>query len=342
MNNNELNTEIRECDSSVKVDAKGIALIVLMLAAVAGLAAMGLVFCWCCPDRLHDVGGVASRWCFKRQVVWNIAGVSAALLAVAAGWKRLLKAAPFLFAGWVALWMFACSQPAVEGSCAYVRIGPVALGVWSLFPVALAMLAAWLRERYLVGGRKFLCGFCAGAILAVVLSVAASPDRIARVNSFFRGEPRQEMSASECASGFVQHQTCEAFAQSRWFLPCETGILQSLPGTMSYSMPASSAVVFGKWFMALAWTLVSALVFSLAWFWRGTNDVAMRTFIVFAGLGFVVSFALGHCANLGLTPMAFTVVPLVSYDAAAVLASWFGTGVLVSILTVSSRPEVKN
>lgn len=49
--------------------------VVLMLAAVAGLAAMGLVFCWCCSDRLHDVGGVASRWCFKRQVVWNIAGV---------------------------------------------------------------------------------------------------------------------------------------------------------------------------------------------------------------------------------------------------------------------------
>ena len=316
--------------------------VVLMLTAVAGLAAMGLVFCWCCPDRLHDVGGVASRWCFKRQAAWNIAGVSAALLAVAAGWKRLLKAAPFLFSGWVALWIVACLQPVVDGSSGFVRIGPVALGVWSLFPVALAMLAAWLRERYPVGGRKFLCGFCAGAILAVVLSVAASPDRIARVNSFFRGEPRQEMSASECMRGFVQHQTREAFAQAHWFSACENEILKSLPGTMSYSMPASSAVVFGKWFIALAWTLVSLVVLALSLFRRGTSDVAMRTFVAFAGLGFVVPFALGHCACLGLTPMVFTVAPLVSYDAAAVLASWFGTGVLVSILTVSSRPEVKN
>ena len=342
MNNNELNTEIRECDSSVKVDAKGIALIVLMLAAVAGLAAMGLVFCWCCPDRLHDVGGVASRWCFKRQAAWNIAGVCAALLAVAVGWKRLLKSAPFLFAGWVALWIVACLQPVVGGSSGFVRIGPIALSVWSLFPVALALLAAWLRKRYLVGAKDFLCGVCAGAILAAALSVAASPSRIARVNSFFTGEPRHELSASECASGFVQHQTCEAFARSRWFLPCETGILQSLPGTMSYSMPASSAVVFGKWFIALAWTLVSALVFSLAWFWRGTGDVAMRTFIVFAGLGFVVPFALGHCANLGLTPMVFTAVPLVSYDAAAVLASWFAAGVLLSIQAENAQPAVKN
>lgn len=316
--------------------------VVLMLAAVAGLAAMGLVFCWCCPDRLHDVGGVASRWCFKRQAAWNIAGVSAALLAVAAGWKRLLKAAPFLFSGWVALWIIACLQPVVDGSSGFVRIGPVALGVWSLFPVALAMLAAWLRERYPVGGRKFMCGFCAGAILAVVLSVAASPDRIARINSFFRGEPRQEMSASECMRGFVQHQTREAFAQAHWFSACENEILKSLPGTMSYSMPASSAVVFGKWFIALAWTLVSLVVLALSLFRRGTSDVAMRTFVAFAGLGFVVPFALGHCACLGLTPMVFTVAPLVSYDAAAVLASWFGTGVLVSILTVSSRPEVKN
>ena len=331
MNNNELNTEIRECDSSVKVDVKGIALIVLMLAAVAGLAVMGLVFCWCCPDRLHDVGGVASRWCFKRQVVWNMAGASAALLAVTAGWKRLLKAAPFLFAGWVALWMIACSQPVVDGSSGFVRIGPISLGVWSLFPVALALLAAWLRERYPVGGRKFLCGFCAGAILAVVLSVAASPDRIARVNSFFRGEPRQEMSASECMRGFVQHQTRAAFAQAHWFPACENEILNSLPGAMSYSMPASSAVVFGKWFMALAWTLVSLLVLALPLLWRGTGDAAMRAFIVFAGLGFVVPFALGHCGCLGLTPMVFTVAPLVSYDAAAVLASWFAAGVLVSM-----------
>ena len=316
--------------------------VVLMLAAVAGLAVMGLVFCWCCPDRLHDVGGVASRWCFKRQAAWNIAGVSAALLAVAAGWKRLLKAAPFLFAGWVALWMFACSQPVVDGSSGFVRIGPIALGVWSLFPVALALLAAWLRKRYLVGAKDFLCGVCAGAILAVALSVAASPSRIARINSFFTGEPRHELSASECASGFAQHRTCESFAQAHWFSACENEILKSLPGTMSYSMPASSAVVFGKWFMALAWMLVSVLVLALALIWRRTSDVAMRTFIVFAGLGFVVPFALGHCGCIGLTPMVFTVAPLVSYDAAAVLASWFGTGVLVSILTVSSRPEVKN
>ena len=305
--------------------------VVLMLAAVAGLAVMGLVFCWCCPDRLHDVGGVASRWCFKRQAAWNIAGVSAALLAVAAGWKRLLKAAPFLFAGWVALWMFACSQPAVEGACAYVRIGPIALGVWFLFPVALALLAAWLRKRYLVGAKDFLCGVCAGAILAVALSVAASPSRIARINSFFTGEPRHELSASECASGFAQHRTCESFAQAHWFSACENEILNSLPGTMSYSMPASSAVVFGKWFIALAWTLASVLVLALAWFWRRASDVAMRTFIAFAGLGFVVPFALGHCGCLGLTPMVFTVAPLVSYDAAAVLASWFATGVLVSM-----------
>ena len=313
-----------------------------MLAAISGLAAMGLVFCWCCPDRLHDIGGVASHWCFKRQIVWNISGVCAALLAVAVGWKRLLKSAPFLFAGWVALWLFACSWSAVGGSCSFVRIGPVALGVWSLFPVALALLAAWIRERYLVGAGKFLCAVCVGVLVALALNVAASPDRIARINSFFTGEPRHELSASECMSGFVQHQTREAFAQAHWFSACENEILKSLPGTMSYSMPASSAVVFGKWFMALAWTLVSALVFSLAWFWRGTNDVAMRTFIVFAGLGFVVPFALGHCANLGLTPMVFTAVPLVSYDAAAVLSSWFAAGVLLAIQAENAQPAVKN
>ena len=316
--------------------------VVLMLAAVAGLAAMGLVFCWCCPDRLHDVGGVASRWCCKRQVVWNLAGVCVALVAVLAGWRRLLKSAPLLFVGWIALWLFALSQPMVDGSCGVARIGPIVLGVWSLSPVALALLAAWLRERYLVGARKFLCAVCIGALAVVVVNVAASPDRIARVNSFFRGEPRQEMSASECMSGFVQHQTREAFAQAHWFSACENEILKSLPGTMSYSMPASSAVVFGKWFIALAWTLASVLVLALAWFWRRASDVAMRTFIAFAGLGFVVPFLLGHGECLGIAPMVYAVIPLVSYDAAAVLASWFAAGVLLAIHAENAQPAVKN
>ena len=100
---------------------------------------------------------------------------------------------------------------------------------------------------------------------------------------------------------------------------------------MSYSMPASSAVVFGKWFIALAWTLASVLVLALAWFWRRASDVAMRTFIAFAGLGFVVPFLLGHGECLGIAPMVYAVIPLVSYDAAAVLASWFAAGVLVSM-----------
>ena len=339
--NDEVNTEIHECDGSVKVDARGMAMIVL-LAVVAGLAAMGIVFCWCCPDRLHDVGGVALRWCFKRQVVWNLAGVCVALVAVLAGWRRLLKSAPLLFVGWIALWLFALSQPVVDGSCGVARIGPIMLGVWSLFPVALALFAAWLRERYLVGARKFLCAVCIGALAVVVVNVAASPDRIARINSFFAGEPRPELPASECMSGFVQHQTCEAFAQSHWFAPCGTEILQSLPGTMSYSMPASSAVVFGKWFMALAWMLVSVLVLALALIWRRTSDVAMRTFIVFAGLGFVIPFTMGHCACLGLTPMMYTVAPLVSYDAGAVLASWFGAGILVALSADCILPAVKN
>ena len=101
----------------------------LILGSIVGLAIMGLVFCWGCPDVLHGVGGDVSRWHFKRQAAWNVVGLSTFYTATVIGWKRWLKAAPFLFEGWVALWFAAHMQQSVDGSSAIVQIGPISLDV---------------------------------------------------------------------------------------------------------------------------------------------------------------------------------------------------------------------
>jgi len=76
----------------------------MILGSIAGLAVMGLVFCWAHSERLHDIGDAASRWhYFNRQAVWNVLGLLMFGMAIIAGWKRWLRAAPFVFAGWVAL-----------------------------------------------------------------------------------------------------------------------------------------------------------------------------------------------------------------------------------------------
>ena len=67
-----------------------------LLFAMALLAAMGCWFCWRCPSRYlmpHDL--------FWRQVVANGLGLAVFAAAWLAGWRRLLKAAPWLMGIWL-------------------------------------------------------------------------------------------------------------------------------------------------------------------------------------------------------------------------------------------------
>lgn len=120
----------------------------LILGSIVGLAVMGPVFCWAHSDRLYDLGRSVSRWYFNSQAIWNILGLTAFGMAIIVGWKRWLKAAPFVFVGWVVLWFAAHMRQLDDGSSTIVLIGPISLEVWSLFPVALALLVAWLQDQY--------------------------------------------------------------------------------------------------------------------------------------------------------------------------------------------------
>ena len=139
------------------------------------------------------------------------------------------------------------------------------------------------------------------------------------------------MSPGACARSFVQTQTCKAFAQAQWFSSTDAEILRNTPGNTTYSLPASSAVMFGKWFMAVVWVFFAFIALGLACLWRRTEDKAKRAFIVVSGLGIILPAALGPCECLGLVPMLYTSVPLVSNDTTAVLATWLGAGILVSV-----------
>jgi cell division protein FtsW (lipid II flippase) len=313
--------------------------VAMILGSIAGLAAMGLMFCWVCPDRLHDVDGIASHWCFKRQLAWNVVGLAAFCLAVVLGWKRWLKAALVVFVGWIALWFIAHVQPLVDGSSTFVRIGPISLGVWSLFPVALALLAAWLRNRY--GERATRILLIAGVVsfATVTAYIAMDDDRMTRLTAFVAGERSPDPSPGACARGFVQSRTRKALAQAQWFSSTDAEILRETPGNATYSMPASSAVMFGKWFMSVAWVFFAVIALCLVFLGRRTEDREKRAFFIVFGLGIIVPSLLGHCECLGLVPMLYTSVPLLSNDTAAVLASWLGAGIFASAFRVQEDAE---
>ena len=304
----------------------------LILGSIVGLAVMGLVFCWAHSERLHDIGISASRYYFNRQAIWNILGLTVFGTAIIVGWKCWLKAAPFVFAVWVGLWFVAHMQPVVDGSCTFVRIGPISLGVWSLFPIAFALLAAWLRRRYGDLAKRILIIAGVAAFAAVTVHVTTDANRMTHLAAFFAGERTPGMSLGACARSFVQTQTCKALAQAQWFSSTDAEILRNTPGNTTYSLPASSAVMFGKWFMAVAWGFFVLIALGLVCLWRRTEDKAKRAFLLASGLGLIVPVVVGHSECLGLMPMLYTSVPLVSNDTTAVLASWLGAGILVSTI----------
>ncbi len=304
--------------------------LVVLLGAFAGLAVMGLVFCWLCPDMSHDVGGSASRWHFKQQVVWNVIGIAAFYAAAAIGWKRWLKAAPFLFEGWVALWFAAHMRQLDGGASTTVPIGPISLDVWTLFPVALALLAAWLRERYGIRIRRILFIIGVVAVTVTAYDLITDESRMNRIVAFFAEDGSPAMSPSACARSFAQCQACKAFTQAKWVSSSDTEILRRIPGQITYSMPASSAVMFGKWFISVAGGFFAVIAFSLIWFWRVTKDRAKQAFVLVAGLGIIVPTVFGVYQCLGIVPMSYMCVPLVSNCTTSVLASWLGAGILAS------------
>lgn len=302
----------------------------LIFGSIVGLAVMGLVFCWAHSEWLHDIGRSTSRYCFNRQAIWNVFGMTAFYMAIIVGWKRWLKAAPFVFVGWVALWFAAHMRQLDDGSSTIVLIGPISLEVWALFPVAFALLVAWLRQRYGVQTKRILFIVGIAAFAAIAGRVVTNANRMTHLAAFFAGEKAPAMSPAACAREFVQCQTCKAFAQAQWFSSTDAEILRNTPGNTTYSMPASSAVLFGKWFMSVVWMYLALIVLGLVCLWRRTEDKAKRAFLLVSGLGIIVPAILGHCECLGLVPMVYTSVPLVSSDTTAILASWLGAGILVS------------
>lgn len=318
--------------SSIKesVKAPSFAPMTLILGSIVGLAVMGLVFCWAYADMLNIIGSPASRYYFNRQAIWNSLGLVAFVMATIVGWKRWLKSAPFVFAGWVILWFAAHMREFVTGSSTIVLIGPVSLEVWSLFTVAIALLVAWLRDRYGVQTKRILLIVGIAVFATIAGRVASDADRLTRLVSVLSGDGAPVVTPSACASSFVQSQTRAAFVQAQWFSSTDEEILRETPGNATYSMPASSAVLFGKWFMAVAWVFFALIALGFACLWRKTEDKAKRAYFLVSGLGIIVPAVLGHCECLGLIPMLYTSVPLVSNDTTAILVSWLGGGILVS------------
>ena len=293
---------------------------------VTALAAMGLVFCWCCPDWIHDAGGIVSHFRFDRQLAWNCSGVVAFGIALWVGWKRWLKAAPLVFAGWVVLWLVAHTGPRINGAYSYAILGPVPVEVWAVFPFAVALLSAWIAKRYGSRTKWILLWVCAAFAIALSLQILLNANRMERLVAWFSGEA----SGYGTARAFLQAEMKRLFESAHWFSGAD-GELKRLPCLFTSGAASAAAWLFGKWFVALATAFFATLALCFAWVCRYAQSREKRLFVLIWG-GWVIALAInGPLQCLGLVPFCDFCMPMISFGGTGVFMTWMGLGVFSSV-----------
>ena len=307
--------------------------------SLAGLSVMGLVFLWCCPDVTSFTERMGEHWMLKRQAVWLGIGFSAFALGLILGWRRWMKAAPWLALGWLALFVIAICSPQV-GHNLYARVGAVQLNVIVFCPLVVALLLAWIAEK--LPSRRALVVLLVAAVAAAGAFAVWTLDGREGLARIFGRESVEATSPDEVMlREWAQDASHEAMRETHWFSGNGEVLRQkALPGRCTYAMPFSAALVFGKWFNALALALFGVFAATLACCCRKARDAAKKLFVAATGLFILSMAACGYSAYFGLVPpMLNTCVPLVSYGGSVIVFVWITAGIVVALETERSRED---
>ena len=217
---------------------------------------MRLVFCWVFPTNAQ-LYGAGSHFFFARMVCWTGIGLSLGTCAYLLGWRRWLKATPYIAAVWVGLMVYSMVSPVTEEHWGWIGVGGFKIDVLAFVPVVGALMVAsvvrFLRCRAI---------WIVGAVVLVFggLTVCKIVRDTYRDERFHLLPSHQKMAeeARQTPYEFVQVRYGEAISKSRWFGPSAVEA-KDLPETVMTGMPVTATTLFGRWWLVL---LSAAL---LAW-----------------------------------------------------------------------------
>ena len=298
-----------------------------IFAAVIALAAMGCWFCWHCPSRIYPP---ESHGLFWRQLAWNGVGLAVFAGARFAGWRRILKAAPWLMAAWIVSIAAAQLSYPVRGVHKWLSLGPLRINVAICFMPVAALFVAWLRDRKRLRPWMWWAALSLAAVW-VIWHVVGDSGRMERLSAFL--DPRNWMQDR----AYMSRQLLAAFGASHWFGDAGRS-LGFLPCPESDGMMSASALMFGKWFPAALVGIFAVVGASLTLLWKCTCDAAKRMFALLFGLWLVAPAAYCFLHSLALLPVAGMSPALAAYGGTAVVMAWFGTGVFAA-MTRKDAPE---
>lgn len=119
-----------------------------------------------------------------RLVAWVILGCSLAGMAWAIGWKSLLRAAPFIFFGWLGLAVWATAWPPFPEWRGWLKFG-VPFNVLEFAPVAIGLLGAWIASKTGMRVMRVLWAIVVILLAAETAIIACHEERAERVRRFF-------------------------------------------------------------------------------------------------------------------------------------------------------------
>ena len=305
--------------------------VMIILAATAGLAALGLLFCWKSP--IGEWLYLDSNWFFKRQLVYLMIGVFGGVLAVyLAGWRRCVKAGPWLLAVWLVLFAVALPQSTAGGFSHWLAIGPFKIELWALFPIVFPLFMSWLCGKIGKRARLALLGVVIAGGVAASFKIITNENRMARVAAFFRDDANVKLTRNEGAV-WAQNQLGAAFVEADWFSGKDVCV-KYVPQAMTGGAMSTSALVFGKWFPAATCLLICLLGSGFGLVWASSEDEGKRMFVAILGalvLGpAVYSYLCGLMIVPYLHPMLNCAVPLVSYGGTLAAGTLIVIGLVIA------------
>ena len=293
-------------------------IVAALAVTTVAVAAMGCWFCWHCPSRSYEAHGL-----FWRQMAWNGVGLAVFAATWLTGWKRLLKAAPWLMALWIASVVAALFSRPVNGVHRWLLVGPLRVNVLTCFIPVFALFAAWLHEKKWI--RTWMEWAAIAAAVAWALWRVVGDDlRMDRLMAFLK--PENWM----LGRAYMARQLLAAFDASKWFGDAGRS-LGFLPCPESDGMMAASALIFGKWFPAALAGMFAAAGASLTLLWNGVADAPRRRFALLFGIWLIVPAAYGLLHSLALLPVVGMSPALAGYGGTAVVMAWFGIGAIAAM-----------
>lgn len=197
---------------------------------------------------------------------------------------------------------------------------------------ALVLGALWfggLRARYIVGATLI-------AVVGAVTMAIVSPNRVARITSFFDGSCDYEGLCWQTSHGFFALASGGIFgvglgnstAKWSWLPEADNDFIFAIIGE-EFGLIGALAVIL----------LFAALAVVLLRIWRETENVAGRTLVGGVLVWFIFQAFVNIAVVLGLLPVLGVPLPLLSSGGSALITSLFSVGLVLSVAKDNAKRQ---